>query len=272
MWKRTVAYEQAVYGSFPFWNRGYAVLARSANCRPEWLMALKLACQRFGERPRECGDDRGSFVLPIQDGPWMIVGVFPAGRDDQGRPGALVFHARFVEARGYRKTGYDPFPFLEGLRGDWSPSDVDSILAPGILPVDTEAVAPSTEDDTVREITRVILRHGKVIIPSATPADRLIQSVWRHLPGRTRSRISVATFAYDNGNQFDLVALPGLRAAELARSRAPESVIITPVAGNEVHNIHQGKSPLREPIGALEAGLAGGPGTGSRRFLGRLFR
>ena len=32
-----VRFEQAVYGSFPFWDRGYALLAHSPGCRPEWL-------------------------------------------------------------------------------------------------------------------------------------------------------------------------------------------------------------------------------------------
>ena len=38
----------------------------------------------------------------------------------------------------------------------------------------------------------------------------------------------MATFAYDNANQFDLVALPGRRAAELAQARDTSSVIINP--------------------------------------------
>ena len=39
--------EQAVYGSFPFWRRGYGVLARSAGCRAEWLAELRIVCQRI---------------------------------------------------------------------------------------------------------------------------------------------------------------------------------------------------------------------------------
>ena len=46
-----VRFEQAVYGSFPFWHRGYAVLAHSAGCRPEWLAELRTVCQRCGEPP-----------------------------------------------------------------------------------------------------------------------------------------------------------------------------------------------------------------------------
>ena len=30
-----VRFEQAVYGSFAFWDRGYALLAHSPGCRPE---------------------------------------------------------------------------------------------------------------------------------------------------------------------------------------------------------------------------------------------
>ena len=48
----TVRFEQAVYGSFPFWERGYDVLAQSPGCRPDWLAQLCSACRRYGERPR----------------------------------------------------------------------------------------------------------------------------------------------------------------------------------------------------------------------------
>ncbi len=81
-----VRYEQAVYGSFPFWNRGYGVLARSAGCRPDWVAALKAACQRYGERPAGIADADALFAMRIDRGPWMIVGVFPQGCDDAGRP------------------------------------------------------------------------------------------------------------------------------------------------------------------------------------------
>ena len=43
--------EQVVYGSFPFWDRGYDVLARSPGCRADWLADVLGACQRFGEAP-----------------------------------------------------------------------------------------------------------------------------------------------------------------------------------------------------------------------------
>ena len=43
--------EQAVYGSFPFRDQGYAMLAESPGCRAEWLAELRAACQRYGERP-----------------------------------------------------------------------------------------------------------------------------------------------------------------------------------------------------------------------------
>ena len=46
-----VRFEQAVYGSFAFWDRGYALLAHSPGCRPEWLADFLAACQRFGEPP-----------------------------------------------------------------------------------------------------------------------------------------------------------------------------------------------------------------------------
>jgi hypothetical protein len=100
-----VRVEQAVYGSFPFWNRGYAVLARSLGCRPEWLAALQTASQRYGERPTGVAEADGLFALRLKRGPWMIVGVSAQGRDDRDRPGALAFHALFVGPWTYWSCG-----------------------------------------------------------------------------------------------------------------------------------------------------------------------
>lgn len=85
-----VRYEQAVYGSFPFWDRGYAMLAQSPGCRPRWLAELRAACQRHGERPAGAAEAGGLFALRPAGGPWLIVGVSPQGRDDRGRPGSRV--------------------------------------------------------------------------------------------------------------------------------------------------------------------------------------
>src|SRR4051794_29680325 len=96
-----VRYEQAVYGSFPFWDRGYAVLAHSPGCRPEWLAGPRTARPPYGEPPAGAAEAPALFALRLERGPWLIVGVGPQGHDDRGRPGALAFHALFVDPRDY---------------------------------------------------------------------------------------------------------------------------------------------------------------------------
>ena len=56
-----VRFEQAVYGSFPFWNRGYGVLARSAGLpagvarrASDRLPAVRRAARRGQPRPTAC--------------------------------------------------------------------------------------------------------------------------------------------------------------------------------------------------------------------------
>src|SRR5262245_26669841 len=120
--------EQAVYGSFPFWHRGYDVLARSQGCRPEWLGTLKTACQRYGERPAAAAEADAFFAVRLNRGPWMLVGVSSQGYDDQDRPGALAFHALFVDPWIFWLTGANPFAFTPTLRRDWSCADLDTIL------------------------------------------------------------------------------------------------------------------------------------------------
>ena len=55
-----------------------------------------------------------------------------------------------------------------------------------------------------------------MVVQSVEPIDSLARQVWRVLPRRIRRRASVATWAFDNANHFDLVALPKLAGADLA--------------------------------------------------------
>jgi hypothetical protein len=57
-----------------------------------------------------------------------------------------------------------------------------------------------------------------VVVQSSAPIDALARDVWSRLPGRVRNRASVATWAFDTANGFDLVALPRLNGSELDRS------------------------------------------------------
>ncbi len=222
---RSVRYEQAVYGSFPFWNRGYAVLSRSAGCRGEWLNALRLAGQRFGERPTGIAEKACLFALCLQRGPWMIVGVFPQGNDDQGRPGALAFHGLFVSRWTYRWSGASPFAFASAFRRDWVKTEQDRLLPAGhiVLP-GQEPPTAGVDDRRVEAIVEAIRRGQKVVLASAHPIDDLANAVWRRLPGRTRRRASVATWAFSTANRFDLVAVPGLAGITLD----PSELVLEP--------------------------------------------
>jgi predicted nucleic acid-binding protein len=212
-----VQFEQAVYGSFPFWQRGYGVLARSSGCRPAWIAALKTACQRYGERPSGTIEADGLFAMRPDHGPWMIVGVYPQGYDDQGRPGALAFHALFVGRWTYARAGADPFVFSDLLHRDWSRADLDATLPNGRSSIRRSGFRRSfgpisPVDERFEPIVTAIAQGRRVAVQSAEPIDALARGVWRALPMRVRLRASVATWAFDNANRFDLVALPKLTA------------------------------------------------------------
>ena len=112
--------EQLVYGSFPFWDRGYDVLARSPECRAEWVADVLAACRKFGEAPAGVTPASALFSVSLPSGLRAIVGVEPQGVDDRGRPGALAFHALLVDPHDYRKAGSNPFAFDRAIRRDWS--------------------------------------------------------------------------------------------------------------------------------------------------------
>src|SRR5262249_37652418 len=149
------------------------------------------------------------FAMRIDRGPWMIVGVAPQGHDDAGRPGALAFHALFVGPWTYARAGADPFAFAAALRGDWTAADIDAILPPGRVSL-RGAMDRDCADPATPAVVDAIQRGRTVIVHSARPIDAMARDVWRALPLRARLRASVATWAFDNANRFDLVAVPKL--------------------------------------------------------------
>ena len=207
--------EQLVYGSFPFWDRGYDVLARSPGCRAEWVADVLAACRQIGEAPSGVTPSPALFALRLPSGPRAIVGVEPLGLDDRGRPGALAFHALLVEARDYRKADSDPFAFAGALRREWS---AETSLEALFWAVEAPRSTSPPADPRTRRIVEALARGKRVALESAGPIDGLAREVWLALPDPIRRRTSVATWAFGNANRFDLVALPRLAGVTLDRS------------------------------------------------------
>jgi hypothetical protein len=228
----TVRYEQAVYGSFAFRGGGYAMLAHSPGCRPEWLADFRAACQRIGERPAGAADAPGLFALRLPSGPWAVVGVSPQGCDDRGRPGALGFHALFLAPRSYRKLSGDPFALAGALRSDWTAGT--SALPSVVWTVGPDGGPDSdASDPRAGPIAAALARGRRVAVEAPGPIDELARQVWRTLPRRVRVRASVATWAFGNGNRFDLVAVPRLAGVPLDASYVDPAALadVEPPAG-----------------------------------------
>jgi hypothetical protein len=210
-----IRFEQAVYGTFPFWNRGYSVLALSTGCRRDWLAEMRTVCQRYGEpSPGVTGAD-SFFALRLRCGPWMIAGAYPRGNDDHDRPGALAFHALFVSPWAYRRVGANPFVFDGVLRREWFPADQDRTLPAGFWTPHEPRIRVSSDLDDDPRLARILLaltQGRRVLVQSVKPIDGLARSIWCGLPIRVRRRATLATWAFDNANHFDLVALPKLSA------------------------------------------------------------
>jgi len=155
----------------------------------------------------------------------MIVGVHPLGHDDRGRPGALGFHALFVGRWAYRWAGADPFAFAAAVRPDWGPADQDRNLPAGCWTIRRtgQGSAPSSSamaagDQRLASIVTALTQGRRVVVQSNEPIDALARSVWQALPRHVRRRASAATWAFDNANHFDLVALPKLARISLDAS------------------------------------------------------
>ena len=177
-------------------------------------------CQRYGEPPVGAAPPVGFFALPLHSGPWLIAGVHSLGCDDLGRPGALAFHALFVSRFAYWLAGGNPFAFEREIRGDWCEQDQYQSLPSGQL---TGRLAnrprPAVgESPQVARIVTALCQRRRVVMQSNEPISALARDVWSRLPGRVRMRASVATWAFDTGNAFNLVALPKLNGIALGVS------------------------------------------------------
>ncbi len=224
---RTV--EQAVYGSFPFWDRGYALLGHSPGCRADWLERFRRACQQFGERPRGVvlpAGQRCWFTLRAEAScPWTLVGVSEHGLDDRGRPGALAFHGLFVDDRTAKAIQFSPFALIPALRERFEPHDRDLDTIP-VRPTTGPIIghqttvtrnpgdrADSSIGSPVEDLDRWAedLQRGRPrAVASPEPIDHWIGALWPRLTGRTRRRIALATwtFAPTGIHDFDLRASP----------------------------------------------------------------
>lgn len=206
--------EQLVYGSLPTWGRGYDVVGRSAGCSASIQSEVVAICRKYGQPPSGEPGRQSLFAIRLKTGHWAIVGVFPLGHDDQGRPGALLFHALIVTHRNYLRAGGDPFRLAPALRCDWQPcSHVETMdfAVPDPKQIDSEDLVttfPSSREIIARLSSVRPGKARKVACVSDKPIDGMVQSIWPHLPRRVRRRAWVATWAYSASISFDLVGMP----------------------------------------------------------------
>ncbi len=175
-----VRFEQAVYGSFPFWNRGYAVLAHSAGCRPEWLAELRTACQRCGEPPAGLIPADSLFALRLQCGP-----VDDRGRPSPGlrRPGPAGCAGVSRTLRGPMGLPVDrcrsvrlrrcPAPRVDRSRPRTTPARAHLDVPPE--PGERPRRSPTTTTRDSPRSSAALTRGRRVIVQSSEPIDRLAQ-------------------------------------------------------------------------------------------------
>ena len=220
MWpffRPSLAYEQAIYGSFPFWNRGYDVLGRSPLCQTKWLICMKETCQLLGERFRDAAPPGGLVSRWLEDGTWLLIHPYCSGSDDLGRPDTVAFHGVFLTPENAKLAQFDPFALAQTFREDWGP-ETSSVLSGTITPVRPKSFRGS-EDLRVGPLIEAIRQGQRVLIESIEPIDRLASEVWKALPRRLRHRRSLATWAYTDTGVFDLVGLPRLTGIDPSDQR-----------------------------------------------------
>ncbi len=215
--------EQLVYGSFPFWDRGYDVLGCSPGCSPKITAEVVAICRKFGQPPSGDSAKPAMFAVRLRSGPWAVVGVKPQGDDDRGRPGALAFHALIVSAEDHARTRFNPFGYTH--QSKWSLEDSGTLPRVRCFVERIAASDGSTNLGRVGPIVEALRKRRRVAVEASEPIDGLAREVWASLPERVRSRASVATWAFSGENRFDLVAFPRLVGVALDDSYIPPALL-----------------------------------------------
>ena len=212
--RANITVEQAVYGSFPFSDRGYHLLGHSEGCRPTWRSALIATCQRLGERPRDASPFGGLFTQWLDDGTWMVVRPSSRSADDHGRPDAACFHGLFLGKSQTRRLSARPDSLRSGFREDWGPRD--SALGPvTIRPGPAEPSVDMTAEWPVESVVEALGAGKRVIVEAEGPIDSPARSVWERLSKTQRRRLTLATWVFNDSGVFDLLAMPRLTGIDL---------------------------------------------------------
>ncbi len=198
--------EHAVYGSFASRGAGYEVVAKSVGCRDLWISEWLCICQEIGEPPTQVEFESCFFAKRLASGPWAIVGAFPQGKDDQGRGGAISFHALFVSRRTYRRAGCSPFSFFELI--DPTIVEFDRRQPPYERWVDPDWSVRENPDPRATWVALALDRGWRVVVPQDAPAGDLMREVWSALPMRSREIVSLASWVFSSTAPFDLLAMP----------------------------------------------------------------
>jgi hypothetical protein len=213
--------EQAIYGGHDV--GGYRFLARSPGFLDDWLPQAQRLCTAFGDRPAGVTCPLAVFAQPFASRQVAVVQVADQGLDDAGRPGALAFRLLVLPATLYANLGGDPFLIAASFPPAWE--------ARGELPALTWTDGPPPKR-TIDELRRaldvapertalllggaqVLVDGGRLVFERPAPDPQLLADLWLLLPTATRATLWPATFAFDNTNQFHVLAVPQALGPEL---------------------------------------------------------
>jgi hypothetical protein len=212
----TILFQQAIYGTFPFWDKGYAVLARSEGCHDDWITDFTHLCQSLGQPPSEAKPEVDHLILAkkLPSGPWVLAMGSAQGCDDRGRPGAWAFHGIFLSGREYRRAGASPFRFKECFIRDFH---AGMQLKAGVI--DLSGIEAQACDD--RMIDPTLIQHLVKGYKLRLLTDNLLElksleSIWNQGPSKLRGNRSITTWAFRPEVEFDL--------SGISPSRWPDSL------------------------------------------------
>ncbi|MFM7127736.1 MAG: hypothetical protein ACKO0V_00080 [bacterium] len=213
--------EQAIYGSFPFWDKGYALLAASDGCQKSWLDEFIRLCRSLGQPPGEASPEIDSllFASPLSSGQWVVALGSAQGCDDRGRPGAWAFHALFLSRADYRRAGASPFAFETCFRKRFQKEISLEKLAIEIA-TDKSHFVKSNSATIHRTIINTMKQSKRIRILDENTSINSFREFWCVLPEKIRLARSITTMSFRHHSDFDIAAMkPAAWPTDLAANR-----------------------------------------------------
>lgn len=211
------------------------LIAKSSGFLADWQQDAERLVLGFGARTGGVTCSLAVFACPLNDDHIAVVRVADREVGSNGWP-ALAFHFLVIPRLDYEKYLGDPFLVSGRAQALWTAQgELPSLTWPceppprrtvaqvqavlkrvksNALPEDEDPEAAiertiaNSESPTLLGGVQILVDGGKLVYFRTAPDNDLVQGLWTLLPHSVRGKARVASFAFTNDLDFDVIVTP----------------------------------------------------------------